>query len=107
MSKRLEDLLQYYDEDEPDSFILFALAQEYEQIDQPDAALIHYEKLLDLHPDYVGGYYHYAGLLAKTNQSEKALEIYDAGMAVATELKDQHSLAELQNAKLNMELGLI
>jgi len=73
MTKRLEELLGFYDEDDPDPFILFALAQEYEQINEDDA-LAHYDKLYSSHPDYIGCYYHYAGLLAKTGSPERALQ---------------------------------
>jgi len=52
----------------------------------------------------VGLYYHYAALLAETDQNAAAKEVYEAGILVAQKVSDQHALAELKNAYLNWQI---
>ena len=57
-SKRLEQLLDMLSKSyEP--FLLFAVAKEYEKMQQLPGAEENYKKLLADFPDYVGNYYHY------------------------------------------------
>jgi hypothetical protein len=57
-SERLTQLLNYYDSDPKDTFILFALAKEYEKESVLDKALSFYLKLKETDPNYIGLYYH-------------------------------------------------
>lgn len=101
---RLDKLLTLFDEKNPDDFLLFALAKEYENGDDLDTALEYYQRLKTHNPEYVGLYYHLAKLYEQQELFEEALDIYKEGMAVAKTQGDQHALAELSNAKLNLEL---
>ena len=107
-SSRLQQLLEMYTENSNDSFILFALAKEYEQLDQIEHALKHYEELRQKDKDYVGLYFHYAHLYVQLEDVENALKIYNEGIQTAVSQNDLHALSELKNAKLNfeMEFGL-
>lgn len=87
-----------------DAFLLFALAQELQKSDEA-AALATYQDLHTHHPDYVGLYFHYAKLAAKTNEP-LAYSLYDQGLAIAQKQGDTHAHAELQNARTNLSLGL-
>jgi tetratricopeptide (TPR) repeat protein len=87
-----------------DSFLLFAVAKEYEKASDLEQALNFYTRLVEKDADYVGTYYHLAKLYEKIEQPERALDTYATGMEVARRVGDQHALAELSSAKLNLEM---
>lgn len=99
---RIETLKSFLIEDPTDSFILFALAKEYEKIGTLKIALDTYNDLKTLDPDYVGLYYHLAGLHIKLGQVDEALKTYEEGIIVAKKAADFHALSELHNAKMNI-----
>lgn len=103
MPDRLEKLLEFYDDDPTDNFVRFALAQEYLKHDDTEKALALFEELVDTDPDYVGTYYHLGKLYERLDRKEDALDIYEQGIDVAREQKDQKNLSELQDAKLKAE----
>lgn len=101
---RLKTLQSMLVESPEDSFLQFALAKEYEKIENPDKALDAYLTLLKKDPDYIGLYYHLGKLYEELGDITKALEIYDRGIILAKKLPDFHALSELNNARLNCEL---
>lgn len=102
---RLSQLQAMLNESPNDSFLLFAIAKEYESMNEREQAMRHYLQLVASDPGYVGTYYHLAKLYEKIDNPEKALETYTRGMEVARQVGDQHALAELSTAKLNLEMG--
>ncbi len=105
-SERLTQLLQYHEADPKDTFILFALAKEYETQNTLDKALFYYLKLKDIDPNYIGLYYHLAALYSEIGQDQKALELYKTGIEIGQKAGDFHAVSELQNAKVNLEITL-
>jgi len=106
MSDRLNKLLDLLHESPTDSFILFAVAKEYENLNNQEEALNFYKKLFELNSAYVGLYYHWGKLLEELDQTEKALEVYSLGIDISLKLKDAHAENELRAAKYNCELLL-
>lgn len=104
-STRLSKLLEFLENDSNDPFILYALATEYNAINDKDKAYSFYLQLTEKHPDYVGTYYHLGKLYEKDEQKEKAIEIYQKGMEVARNKRDMHAFSELQGA-YNTAAGL-
>lgn len=102
-SPRLTQLLAMLKEMPNDSFLLFALAKEYEGMGEVEQALQRYRDLVAIDPNYVGTYYHLGKLLSRLEEFSAAFECYNAGMLVAKQQKDQHAYNELAGAKL--ELG--
>jgi tetratricopeptide (TPR) repeat protein len=102
---RLTKLLEFLATDPDDPFVLYALATEYNTSNDAEKAFHYYLKLVSEHPDYVGTYYHLGKLYEKTKESEKAIEIYKAGMLAARRKNDNHAFSELQGA-CNSALGL-
>lgn len=102
---RLAKLLEFLENDPNDSFILYALATEYNSLNDTEKAFTYYTKLIDEHPDYVGTYYHLGKLYEKESQKDKAIEVYQKGMLVARAKRDMHALSELQGA-FNSAAGL-
>ena len=103
-SIRLEKLLALYEENPTDSFINFALAKEYELNNNLNKAIQLLEKLVITNQNYLGTYLHLGKLYEKNGEIKKALNIYENGILVARGQNDLHSLSELKNAKMNLEL---
>ena len=102
---RLNKLLEFLDNDPNDSFILYALATEYNSLNDIEKAFNFYLKLVNEHPNYVGTYYHLGKLYEKEGEKDKAIEIYQTGMSIARSKRDMHALSELQGA-YNTAAGL-
>jgi tetratricopeptide (TPR) repeat protein len=102
---RLAKLFEFLESDPKDSFLLYAIATEYNaQADQQNA-LKYYLQLVAEHPSYVGTYYHLGKLYEQLGQAEQAISIYQQGMAVAKEKREMHAFSELQGA-YNSAAGL-
>ena len=97
-STRLSKLLEFLESDPNDPFILYALATEYNGLNDREKAYSFYLLLTEKHPDYVGTYYHFGKLLELEGKKEKAIEIYNTGMQVARAKRDMHAFSELQGA---------
>ena len=95
---RMEKLLAFLADQPQDPFLRHALALEYQKADRWEEAIEIWEKLLSEVPGYVGSYYHLAGALARQNQSEKAIQWYEKGMATARKAGDTHAFNELRSA---------
>lgn len=106
MTSRLSQIESMLREQPNDPFLLFALAKEHEKNEEAKKAIIVFEKLRQLHPDYVGLYYHLAALYAETEQSNLAKTIYIQGIEVARKQNEHHALSELQNAYTNFQLDV-
>ena len=104
--ERLKQLQNLLESSPNDSFLLYAIAKEFENLERTEEALQGYKQLTELHPNYVGTYYHYAKLLEEEEEFTAALDVYQAGIAVARQEGDLHAVGELSNAKTNLELEL-
>lgn len=104
MSNRIEQLLEFLKESPNDNFLRYALAQEYVKAGDKQTGYNYYFGLLNDDPDYVATYYHLGKLYESDEENEKALATYAQGIEVATKIGDQHSLSELQSAKLELEM---
>ncbi|MFN0200861.1 MAG: tetratricopeptide repeat protein [Bacteroidia bacterium] len=103
---RLAQLFSFLELDANDAFTLYSIAYEYVQSGNLAEGIVYFERLLAMHPEYVGAYYHLAKCYQRTNQPEKAAASYEKGMEIAEKKKDFHALSELKNAYLNFEMGL-
>ncbi len=101
---RLLQLEKLLSENPKDSFVLFAIAKEYESMDQADLAREQYVQLLNGDPDYVGAYYHLGKLYEELGRETEALQTYETGIRKAEAQGDQHSKRELAEARLNLSL---
>lgn len=105
-SNRLLQLLEMQESDPADTFVLFALAKEYEGLEDDSEALHYYQQVLEKDAHYVGAFYHLAKLYERQEALMEAISTYEKGIEVAKATGDQHALTELQSAKLNLELEL-
>ncbi len=103
-SQRLDLLLSILKETPTDSFVIFAIAKEYENLGNQNEAIQYYQKLYQSDPNYVGLYFHWGKIHEEINDSDRAIEIYSMGIEVASLQKDGHAERELRAAKYNCEL---
>ena len=104
-STRLAKLLEFLENDPNDPFVLYALATEYNSLNDKDHAFSYYLKLVSDHPTYVGTYYHLGKLYEKNGEQAVAITIYQQGMVAARNKGDMHAFSELQGA-FNSASGL-
>jgi|SRR6056300_191503 len=100
---RIEQLNEFLKDSPNDPFLHYALAQEWNKLGDIQLAQEKYEYLIKEHPNYVATYYHLGKLLKEKGEKENALEMYSQGIQVAQQVGEQHSLSELQSAKLELE----
>ena len=100
---RLDALLAFYAEDPQDAFTRFALASEYLKAEEIDKALTFFEGLVQDIPSYVGTYYHLGKLYHSLGRNDDALQTYQQGIKIATDARDLHARAELQDALLSLQ----
>jgi Tfp pilus assembly protein PilF len=102
---RLDQLLQLFQEDKNDPFIVYGIALEYVKTDSIKANEW-FTTLLNNFPDYLPTYYHAAHFFVENNDPSKAIETFQKGIMLAQKQGDLKTLAELKNALLNLELEL-
>lgn len=103
MSDRRQRLLQLLESSPADSFLLFALAKEFESAGDQAQAFDFYLKLQHSDPAYVGLYYHLGKLYEKQGDFSNAVQTYKTGIEISRKAGDQHAAAELAGALLNLE----
>ena len=99
---RIQQLLEFLEEEPDNPFNLYALALEYQKHD-PEKVVYYFDMLLQNYKDYLPTYYHAADFFAQRNEITKAKAIYEEGIKLAAQKNDSHALRELQNAYLNFQ----
>lgn len=94
---RIQHLLRFVQEQPEDPFNVYALAMEYRSAD-PGQALHFFEKLLTEHPTYLATYYQVAELYEEMDNRPKAAMVYERGIELAREQKNQKAFDELSRA---------
>jgi hypothetical protein len=94
---RLQQLLEYLEDDPQDPFNRYAVATEYKS-ERPELALEMLMELIDLHPTYLPAYYHAGQLQIFFDQKDVAETTLAAGIELAKAQQNQLTLRELQNA---------
>ncbi len=106
MNQRLGKLIKMLQNEPSDTFILFALAKEYQQMEHYETANKYFQLLKSTDPDYIGLYFHLAKNYEAINKLEEAVNTYKQGILIAKKLKDVHAESELKNELTNLELEL-
>lgn len=103
MSERIEKIKELLIKSPDDLFLNHAMALEYIKAGNDSQAKEHFDKNLSHDPNYVATYYHLGKLLERTGETEQAINVYQQGMTVARQIKDNHSLSELRSACEELE----
>lgn len=102
---RLQKLLEFFEAEPNDEFLQYALATEYLRLNDTGKALQFYEVLVANHPNYTGTYYHLGKLYETLGRKDDALRIYQQGIMITQQKRDNHALSELRSA-YNQASGL-
>lgn len=100
MQSRLEQLQDFLKESPNDPFLKYALTMEFLKLGDKQNARKGFEDLIEVHPDYVGTYYHFGKFLEAENEKDAGMEIYEKGILIAQQKRNFHALGELKNALL-------
>lgn len=103
---RISTLKTFLQEDPEDTFVIFALAKEYEKQGILKMALDTFHHLKEVDVDYVGLYYHLGKLQEELSEPELAVLTYSEGIEIAKKIADFHALSELHTAKMNLEIEM-
>jgi cytochrome c-type biogenesis protein CcmH/NrfG len=97
MQKSRREMLEEFVTANPqDAFARYGLAIECGRTGATDAARTHFDKLLELHPDYVPGYFQYGQMLASIPDNAAARAVLTRGIEAARRKGDAHAADEMQ-----------
>jgi tetratricopeptide (TPR) repeat protein len=96
--ERLEKLKEFLIANPADNFVEHAIALEFIKLGKDGEARLHFEKILDREPGYIGSYYHLGKLLERIGNTELAIQWYEKGMEQAKKAGEQHAFGELRGA---------
>ncbi|HVY73508.1 MAG TPA: hypothetical protein VG890_01690 [Puia sp.] len=99
---RIEILKEWLNQSPGDPFLCHALALEYIKKGDDEEAKKLFVEILTREPDYIGSYYHLAGLLERMGDREGALSWFEKGMKAAKRMNDLHAFTELCTAYENL-----
>lgn len=95
---RLEQMLEFLEQDPNDSFARYAVALEYRSAGDLPAAIAQLEELRQRDPMYLACYYQLGGALAEAERYDDAEHAYQQGIELARQRGDIKTLSELQDA---------
>lgn len=96
--QRLQTLLEWLDKSPEDPFLHFGVAMEYLSANDSKKALEKMEYICAHFPDYLANYYQLAKHYESLNSNEKAIEIYEKGIALALRQNENKTAGELRSA---------
>jgi tetratricopeptide (TPR) repeat protein len=95
---RREALEQFVADKPADAFSRYGLALECVKLGDDAAATQHFQKLLEMNPNYVAGYFQYGQLLSRMGRLDEARKMLSDGVIVAQRAGDMHARDEMQAA---------
>jgi tetratricopeptide (TPR) repeat protein len=99
---RILQILNMLEHSPNDCFLLHALALENIKKGDLMEAQHLFERVLSHDPNYVGTYYHLGKLLEAKGKKDKAINVYQEGIKIASLKSDFHSVNELRSALNNL-----
>lgn len=101
--QRIEKLKEMIAKDPADTFSRYALALEYNGINEPLTAIELLEDLITRDPKYLPAYQQLGQLLGKMNKTQEAKKAYRLGIDLASEQNDEKALKELREELEELE----
>ena len=105
MPTRIELLRGFITQRPSDPFPRYALALEYKNAGQLDAAWETFRMLMAEHRDYVPAYLHAGHTLLALNRVAEARAVFEGGIAASGRRGDSHSRGELEAALAQLGSG--
>ena len=78
-----------------DPFVDYAMALEYVKQNNAELATRAFKYLQEHHSSYLPQYYHYGALLINLDKTAEAKLVINAGVKLAKEQQDEHTVSEL------------
>jgi tetratricopeptide (TPR) repeat protein len=98
-SKSRREVLEQFVAAKPaDAFARYGLALECVRLGDDQAAVGHFQKLLEINPEYVAGYFQFGQLLGRLGRLEEARKMLSDGIVIAQKTGDMHARDEMQAA---------
>ena len=91
----MQMLAEFLEQNPNDAFARYGLAMEYSKAGQTDTALVEFNKLLQMHPDYTNGYFMAAQTLEKIGRTSDAKKMLETGIDAAKRTGNKHALSEM------------
>lgn len=101
--QRIERLNEMIAKDPTDSFSRYALALEYNGINEPLTAIEHLEALIAQDPKYIAAYHQLGQLYGKMNKTKEAKTAYRAGIDLATGADEEKEAKEMREELEELE----
>ncbi len=96
MTDRISQLRNMLESEPDDAFCLYGIAMEYAKAGQNDRAIAHFDRTIEVQPDYCYAYYHKARCLMDDDRTEEARSTLEAGLDQAKESGDIHAQDEIE-----------
>jgi Tfp pilus assembly protein PilF len=100
---RLQQIEEMLKSEPTDSFLNYALALEYAKLNDLKKAIELIESLLFRDENYLGAYYQLGKYYEQLDQKENATTIYNKGISIAKQQKNNKALGELNEALWMLE----
>lgn len=94
---RLQKLLEMYEENSNDTFVLYALGMEYKGLNQNDLTEQFLLKCLQIDNTYVPAFYQLALIYQDQNKEFEAINCLNQGLSLLKNGKDQKTRNEFQS----------
>ena len=95
-SERIESMRQFAEQFPDNPFPRYALALEYKNAGESEAAVETFRLLTTRLPDYVPAYLQFGMLLDQMGRIDEAREVLTTGIEKARETGNSHALGEMQ-----------
>jgi tetratricopeptide (TPR) repeat protein len=103
MASRIDALKEMLRKEPHDAFLNYALAIELEKENKVPEAIVIIEQVLQRDEQYLGGYYKLGKLHEAAGEKEKAIAVYQKGIAIARQQRNNKTLNELNEALQQLE----
>lgn len=98
MNERMQKLATFLEQSPDDCFLNHAMALEFIKLGDDEQAAGLFQKNMDYDANYLATYYHYAKLLERVGDEQKAIAVYEQGMEKSKAAGDNHTFSELRSA---------
>lgn len=95
-NNRIKELKELLKEDPKDAFLHYGLFLEYFKRKDSINTEVYLEILWEKFPEYLPAYYHIAKYYESIGDGDYALKAYVRGIRLAKDLKEEHTLSELE-----------
>lgn len=93
---RISMLMEFLGTNPSDCFARYALAMEYAKTGQIENALVEFNRIVEINPDYTAAYQMAGQTLMKTGRMEEARKLLQQGIGSATRTGNRHAQSEME-----------